>query len=187
MVFMVTAMFVAGDMRTELGASGLLDSWEDTRKRYDLVRERLAALPPQQWGDAAPEGTLIGSYYLAECTEPTDRVLMATYAPEVPVFARRLFAAGQGTFGLAFYESEVQQREAVTRLQRQSVPIVLGSSDDFEGEFVADYRHVHEWMAGRYEDAGVLSSNGTPRFRVFVASDRQPRRVHPVLGLPCFR
>jgi hypothetical protein len=144
-------------------------------------------LPPEVWTDALSQGTLVAARYLAECTGPDDRVLLATYAPQVPVFARRRFAAGQGTFGLAFYESEAQQREAVARLQQQSVPVVIGSYEDFEGEFVGDYRHVYRYVSERYDEAGVLHADGRPLYRVFVARDREPRRIHPELGLPCFK
>jgi hypothetical protein len=158
-----------------------------TQKRFTAARNGLARMPPEVWTDSMSQGTLAAARYLAECTAPGDRVLLATYAPEVPVFARRLVAAGQGTFGLAFYESEVQQREAVERLREQSVPVVIGSYDDFEGEFASDYRLVHAYVAEHYTDAGPLEAGGAPRFRVLVAAERQARGTHPLFGLPCFK
>ena len=187
MLVMLPAMFVGGEVPAELHAAGMSQSWEATGKQFRRAHAGLQQLPPDVWTDALSQGTLVAARYLAECTGPDDRVLLATYAPQVPVFARRRFAAGQGTFGLAFYESEAQQREAVARLQQQSVPVVIGSYEEFEGEFVADYRHVSRYVAGRYDEAGVLNADGRPLYRVFVARDRVPRRIHPELGLPCFR
>jgi hypothetical protein len=187
MLVMLPSLFVGAEVRAELQAGGMSHSWEATQRQFRRAHAGLSQLPPEVWTDALSEGTLVASRYLAECTGPDDRVLLATYAPQVPVFARRRFAAGQGTFGLAFYESEAQQREAVARLQQQSVPVVLGSHEEFEGEFVGDYRHVYAYVAERYEEAGVLHANGRPLYRVLVARDRQPRRMHPQLGLPCFK
>jgi hypothetical protein len=125
--------------------------------------------------------------YIAECTADDDRILLTTYAPEVLVMGRRRFAAGQGTFGLNFYESEPQQLEAVGRIERQSVPIVLGSYDEFEEEFVHDYRRVSEYVAAHYRDAGAILEEGSPRFRVLVDTRRAVRRLDAATGLPCFR
>ena len=183
----LVAMFVAGDVWSEVKAAGLTESWAWTQKRYLAAYDSLADMPPAVWGDRAVHGTLSASRYLADCTAPTDRVLLATYAPEIPVFARRLFAGGQGTFGLTFYESEVQQHEAVARLQRQSVPVVIGSYDDLDGEFVADYPHVHRYVVAHYREAGSIDVGGRPRFRVFVANDREASGVDPVSRLPCFK
>lgn len=188
LLFVVAAHLFAGtEMRDELQAAGFTESWTRTRKRFDDARADLARLPPRVWSAEGVHGTMVASRYLAECTGPADRVLVATYAPEVPVLARRLVAAGQGTFGLTFYESDAQQDEAVERLSRQSVPVVLGAFDDFEGEFADDYRRVYSYVEAHYEDAGVIEVDGQPRFRVLVESGREPVRRDPVFGLPCFR
>ena len=187
LVVMAAALFAGTEMAIELDAAGFTDSWERVQKRFEDARADLRKLPPDTWVNVGADGTLAASRYLAECTAPDDRVLLATYAPEIPVFARRLVAAGQGTFGLTFYESEPQQYEAVARLERQSVPIVIGAYEDFEGEFADDYRVVHRYVAAHYRDAGMIPVDGHPRFRILVTVDREPVRTDPVLGLPCFR
>jgi hypothetical protein len=187
LLVVAATLFVGTEMRYEIEAAGLTASWERTRKRFDDARADLAKLPPSVWSAEGVHGTMVASRYLAECTTPEDRVLMATYAPEVPVLARRLVAAGQGTFGLTFYESEAQQDEAVARMARQSVPLVLGAFDDFEGEFADDYRRVYRYVAEHYRDVGVIPVDGRARFRVLAAVDRAPTGSDPVFGLPCFR
>jgi hypothetical protein len=186
MAVIVVALFVGNEMRVELEAAGLSHSWERTQKRFEAAKGELLRLPPQVW-EGGTYGTMTASRYLADCTQPTDRVLLATYAPEIPVLARRLVAAGQGTFGLTFYESEAQQRAAVARLERQSVPVVIGAYEDFQGEFADDYRYVYQYVAAHYRDAGVIPVDGRPRFRVLVSSSREPRGVDPQFGLPCFK
>ena len=183
----LSAVFMAGDTRPELAASGLTDSWEFVQLRFHTARAELARQPPTTWSDVKPEGTLVAARYVAECTRPTDRVLLLTYAPEIPVYARRRFAAAQGTFGLNFYTWEEQQRNAVARLGEQSVPIVIGSYDDFEGEIVDDYPLMAKYVAEHYREAGAIAVDGEPRFRVFVERDRQPQGVDSTLGLPCYR
>ena len=188
LVAIVMSVFVTVDIRAELATGGLSHSLENTTRRFQSTRAELRSLPPARWSaDVKTPGTLVAARYLAECTAPSDRVLVVTYAPEVPVFARRLFAAGQGTFGLTFYESDAQQDEAVARLRLQSVPIVLGAYEDFEGDFVQDYSRVAAYLASRYRDAGVIDVDDEPRFRVLVDNGRTPTGVDPHLGLPCFR
>jgi hypothetical protein len=186
-VILIVTLFAAGEVGAELRAGGFTESAERAGQRFRNAHIELARMPPAAWTGAGEQGTLRASQYLAECTDPADRVLLATYAPEVPVYARRLVAAGQGTFGLTFYESEAQQREAVARLQQQSVPVVIGSFEDYEGDFAGDYRLVAAWVAAHYREAGSISVDGEPRFRVLVESSRPVRRTHPSFDLPCFR
>ncbi len=132
-------MSITSETVRELDVAGLSDSWEAVERRFQSARAELVQLPPATWSGVKAEGTLVAARYVAECTSPEDHVLLVTYAPEIPVYARRRFAGGQGTFGLNFYTAEEQQRTAVARLREQSVPVVLGSFDEFEGEFVDDY------------------------------------------------
>jgi hypothetical protein len=179
--------FTTGDTRRELSASGLTDSWEFVQRRFRSARSELLQLPPRSWSGIKPESTLVAARYVAECTSPEDHLLVVTYAPEVPVFARRRFAAGQGTFGLNFYTAEEQQRAAVDRLRTQSVPVVLGSFEEYEGEFVEDYPIVAQYVAEHYRPAGTINVDGEPRFRVLVATNRQPSHLDATLNLPCYR
>jgi hypothetical protein len=96
-------------------------------------------------------------------------------------------AGGQGTFGLNFYLTDAQQERAIAYLRQQSVPIVLGSYADYDGEFGSDYPLVAAYVASRYRDAGVIPVEGAPRFRVLVENGRPPVRMDPYFGLPCFQ
>jgi hypothetical protein len=174
------------DARTTLAASGLSGSYERTRLRFDEVRTDLHNLPPRTWTADNAEGVLVAARYVAQCTDPADRLLVAAYAPEIPVFARRGFAAGQGTMSLSFYTSEADQRRALMRLASQSVPIVLADAREYEEGFAEDYPLLARYLEEHYRRAGVIDVDGEPRFLVFVDADRTPRGMDPYLGLPCF-
>jgi len=111
---------------------------------------------------------------------------MGAYADEVPYFARRRFAAGQGMFAFGFSRSDADQRLAIERLRRQSAPVAI-TEFDYEHEFARNYPLVAEHIAAHYRDAGVIEVDGEPRFRVFVDAARAPVRLDPYLGMPCFR
>jgi hypothetical protein len=189
---LLAVMLVAVDITSEVGreieTGALTDSWEHAHGRFDRVRAELMSLPPTDWSHVDARGTLRAARYVAECTVPEDYVLVAAYAPEVPVFARRRFAAGQPTVGLSFYTSEADQRRAIGRLQDQSVPIILAADEAYDEEFASDYPLLASYVEAHYRLAGTIDTDRDHlRFRVFVERGRQPRRADPVLGLPCFR
>lgn len=187
LMVMCGSAYVVGDAARELDTTGLSDSWGKVSRRFVTARDDLARLPPAVWTAADAAGTLQAARYVAECTGPDDRVLVAAYAPEIPVFARRGFAAGQPTVSLSLYTSEADQRRALGRLERQSVPVVVADADGFEDEFVTDYPLLAQYVSDHYHRAGTITVDDDPRFLVFVEADRQPRRAHEELGLPCFR
>ena len=187
LVAILAAGYVYSDVARELDTSGLSDSREKTARRYHEVRDELGRLPPVVWSDAESKGTLRAARYVAECTSPGDRLLVIGRLHEIPVFARRQFAAGQPLFELSLFTSELDQRRAVERLGQQSVPIVLAEDGEFEEGFASDYPLVAQYVAERYRDAGTMKIDDEPRFRVFVSKDRQPVRTDPVSGFPCFR
>jgi hypothetical protein len=187
LLYMLSAAYVFSDIRRELDTSGLSDSWGKVTRRYQAVRAELSRLPPVIWSEGDAAGTLSAARYVAECTSPTDYLLVAGHYQEIPVFAGRRFAAGQPTVSLSFYTSEGDQRRALTRLEGQSVPIVLADAEDFEEGFVSDYPLLAKHLADAYREAGTIAVDDEPRFRVFVDAHRQPTRVDPHVGLPCFR
>ena len=96
------------------------------------------------------------------------------------------FAAGFGTLSLSRYTSDAHQRQALERLQQQSVPIILVDGRNFEGEFASDYALLARHLAEAYREAGTIIVDEEPRFLVFVEIDREPSNVDSQLALPCF-
>lgn len=179
--------YVFANVPRDLSTSGLFDSWDTTSTRFRTIRDELRTLPPDVWPEDLAVGTLRAARYVAECTSPDDYLLVAGYAPEVPVFAKRRFAAGQGTMSLSFYTSVADQQRALERLRQQSVPIVLVSHEGVEEEFSNNYPLIAAHVTDHYRAAGWIEVEGERRFRVFVEAARQPRRTDPHLGLPCFQ
>jgi hypothetical protein len=186
LAFILAASSAYGNIRREFDVTGIGVSWDQTVQRFVAVRADLLSLPPQHWSAVNAEGPLIAARYVAECTRPDDYLLIAGYAPELPVLARRRFAAGQSTTSLSYYTSESDQRRALARLNRQSVPIVLADAATFDTEFVDDYPLLAEFVAGHYREAGRIAVGDDRSFRVFVDASRKPERLDPHLGLPCF-
>ena len=187
LVPMFGAAYVYSEVGHELDTSGLSDSWAKTVRRFHAVNEDLGRLPPAVWSDEDATGMLVAARYIAECTSPSDHLLALGPIHEIPVYARRLFAAGQAPFKLSLYLSEADQRRAVARIERQSVPIVLADAADFEDGFASDYPLVARYVAEHYVEASPILVEGEPRLRVFVETRRKPVRMDPHLGLPCFR
>jgi hypothetical protein len=181
----LAANYMLSDVGRELDTSGLSDSWAEIQRRYNVVRDELRRVPPVAWTDA-DVGTLVAARYVAECTRPDDRLLGIGPVHEIHVYARRRFAAGQAMFKLSLYTSEAFQRRALDRLARESVPVVIADVEEL-GYLDDLYPLVARHLAERYRDAGAIDVDGRPRLRVLVAADREPTRMDPVLGLPCFR
>ena len=181
--------YVYADVARDVGTSGLSDSWAKTMMRFRAARDELRMLPPENaaWSDGLAEGTGRAARYIAECTSPDDYLLVGGYAPEIPVFARRRFAAGQPTLSLSFYTSVEDQEQAIAKLRTQSVPVVLVPLQGTEEDFSDDYPLIARYVTDRYREAGIIEVEGERRIRVFVEANRQPRRMDPHLGLPCFK
>lgn len=185
---MVAAAYDFSDVRRELDTSGLSDSWDKIARRYSAVRAELGGLPPlASAGNSEPSGVMAAAAYVAQCTSPDDRVLVTGPTHEIPVLARRRFAAGQAMFKLSLYTSERDQQKALARLQQQSVPLVLADVREFEGGFLADYPLVARYLEQHYRDAGTIDVDEEPRLRIFVDARRASVRLDPRFGLPCFQ
>ena len=186
LALMLGAFFKSNSLAHEFEVGGVTVSTTQTQMRFREVVQTLRTLPPATWEGQNTNGPLGVARYLAECTAPTDRVIMGLYADEIPYFARRLFAGGQGYFALGFLRSEADQRLVLERLARQSVPVAI-TAIDYNAEIASNYPLVARHIAERYREVGVVQSNGQPYVRVFVESARQQRGADPVLGFPCFR
>jgi hypothetical protein len=186
LLLMGAAFFPVKEIPQELRSGSLTSSPAAAVRKFAQVRDTLRALPPKDWSGVEARDTLAVSRYVAECTSPDDYVLVGLYGDPIPYFARRRFAGGMPYFAYSFLKSESDQRLTVQRLSRQSVPIAITAAD-YEGEIVADYPLVASYLEAHYRQVGVIDSHGQPYARVWVHIDREPARMDPILGFPCFR
>ena len=187
LVSMLGAMWIIGEVPAELYAGGLSRSREQIVYRTAAVKDELRNLPPDTWGGGEITGTLGATRYIAECTRADDHVMVAGYAPEIPVLARRPFAAGQSKLAFSFYKSDSDQRRALEKLETQSVPIVIANLEEFNEAFVTDYPLLWAYVSAHYDRVGTISVDDEPRYIVFAETARSPRGTDESLGLPCFR
>jgi hypothetical protein len=184
---MLAAAYSFGDVALELDTSGLSDSWGKTTRRYATARADLMALPPDTWPATRASAAMKAAGYIAQCTAPDDHLLVTGAIHEIPVLARRRFAAGQAMFKLSLYTSERDQQRALAKLEQQSVPIVLADARESGDGFLDDYPLLAQHLETDYRHAGTIIVEGEPGVVVFVERRREPLHVDSELGLPCFR
>jgi len=183
----VGAFVRANDTMRQLEVSGMTSSVQATQEQFQRLRGQLLGLPPREWPVKKQEGALAVARYLADCTAPDDYVLEAAYADEIPYFARRRFAAGQGYFEFGFLSTEADQRLALARLSRQSVPVAVVPFD-YRDELEKDYPLIAQHLSSRYREVGMVEDHeGRPYVRIFVETARRPRGTDATLGFPCYR
>jgi hypothetical protein len=143
------------------------------------ISSELAAMP-RSLREAQAADRMQAADYVYRCTLPADRVLVVGYYTDVLAFAERRFAGGRPTFVVDFYADDRYMHETITRLESQSVPIVLGGVE-------VDYQEFHllgDYLHARYDNVGEVSSTEGP-LRVFVRRGRTSTSSGPN-GLPCF-
>jgi hypothetical protein len=175
-----------GNWRAMLRTPGSRRLVSRVRTQSRMVTAELSQLPAAALHQGLADGRLRASQYLAECTSPEDRVLVAAYAPEVEVFAQRGFAGGQptGQFVVVYLRG---RSEGNAGALGSAVRADRAGHDNLESDFVGDYPLLARRVAERYHEAGSIPLGDEDRFRVFVENDRPVRGTDTFFGLPCFR
>jgi hypothetical protein len=101
----------------------------DPVQRLSDITERLRHVSPAIMPNPSL-APLIG--YLAQCTAPDDRILVAGFGPEIPVLAHRPFAARLPTWIAGYYDDNSDVDRAVMQLGRES----LGAAVFLDGSMV---------------------------------------------------
>jgi hypothetical protein len=172
----------AGAIAQELNVFGFSEGTEAIASHWRNVWANLGSLPDSVQEDDSKFGKAIA--YIRRCTMPDDRLLVGNNAPELNYFSDRRFAAGQLTFFSNFYTAEEDQRLAIRRWQRQSIPVALIQPPGrFEEEFGADYPLLAAYLQAEYRRVGSLDLDGGV-MDVWVESRRQVD-LDTTTGLPC--
>ena len=111
---------------------------------------------------------------------------MTWFSPDVFYYAERGFAGGQVYLHGGYHSSVADQRLTIERMQRRSVPIILGRRDLLE-DFRKRYPLIYDYVQARYRLAAESTFGEEQSFLIFVDGRRDAYAAHPNLGLPCFR
>ena len=187
-VVAVLVIGVTDDLPRRLEKSALDQSIDAAVDRAaEIWRRAGQAFPIASDPPADPDDLLTLALYLRECTQPTDRIFVQHYIPQVLALGERGFAGGHADLRPGFFTTDEMQRLTVTRLRAQSVPIaIVGASDDLGG-----FRESFPIVVSYFDQAFLNTAEHTfgGRFRIRLLVNRNARatgRFEP-LNWPCFR
>ena len=175
------AIWVLQSGRTELLRSGLLKSPVAVVVQGYRVSQQLAGMPDSLRGQDVSSPSGRAAFYLHECTRPTDRIMVVSYAPEVGGLSDRRFGGGRAMFQPGFFDEERYSRYLLDRLGRQSVPLVLAEDEPY----YAGFPLLVDYLRQAYTEQGRIEIDGGRRLRV-LARRGVPSRPFGPAGLPCF-
>jgi hypothetical protein len=155
----------AGEVADQVRLDWKLESWQSRPDRPELYEL---------------------SFYVNACTAATDRVLVQAYLPQVLALARRAFAGGHADLRPGFFTSTAAQELTVSRLQRQSVPIVLLEAGESLEGFRKSFPIVTAYLDRTYRVAGTKEFDGRFGTTLLVRRDREPAGTYAPLGWPCY-
>jgi hypothetical protein len=185
MILTTAAVIVVGHVREELNAAGLVNGPRTVAERFQVTTRDLLSFPPSWDAHTAEAASPSVEAYLATCTNPTDRVLVFAFMPELLYFIERGFAAGYPGFVRGHHAGEAVQRLGVARWRSQSVPYAVAY--EIQGDLARSFPILVEELNRRYvpvyrtapiQDRGALL--------VFAERGRKAERTYQPFGAPCF-
>jgi len=179
---------VSHDLYRRLDKSAMTERWGKPFERASNVVEQLRLdWNLASWASRPERPDLITlSLYINACTSPTDRILVQAYMPQVLALARRAFAGGHADLRPGFFETEEAQWLTLSRLQRQSVPMILLDTDDSLRNFRASFPIIVSYIDSNYRLAATHVFDNRFGISLFVRRDREPYRTWEPLGWPCY-
>jgi hypothetical protein len=120
--------------------------------------------------------------HVDRCTTRDQRLFVAGDAPEIYVFAGRLFAGGQPALRSGFFSTVADQRRLVLKLRRQEVPLALILTEGDAGVFAL----VMAELDSEFRPLAEIPVVGRGTVLVRVNRRVRPSRVDVATGLPCF-
>ena len=180
------SVWTVGGTGPRLARAGVLDGPPAVWEQLGVVNRRLHSRPIDDWAPPGSTGIRALARYVLECTAPSDRFLVTWYAPDVFYYAERGFAGGQAFLYGGWHESVAAQRLTIERMQRETVPIILGRREDQE-DLRLGFPLMYDYIQTRYRLAAESTFGGERTFLVFVDAQLAPVAEHPDLGLPCYR
>jgi hypothetical protein len=178
---------VADDLPRRLEKARLDRSLDAAERWRDSLWRRMRRGFPISASDAErPDDLVTLALYLRECTQPTDRIFVQHYVPQVLALAERGFAGGHADLRPGFFTSDEMQRLTVSRLRAQSVPVALVGTGDDLGGFRQSFPQVVAYLDAHFRTAAERTFDGRFPIRLLVnTSAVEVRRFQP-LDWPCF-
>jgi hypothetical protein len=177
------AVNVVGAPVEQLDRAGLLARPD---RLLGHARERVAELqapfPPRQLPNDLIEVLVPILEYVGRCTTRDQRLFVAGDAPEIYVFARRLFAGGQPALRSGFFSTLADQRRLVLKLRRQDVPLAFILTEGDARTFAL----VMAELDGEFQPVADIAVGSRGRVLLRVNRHNRPYDVDAATGLPCF-
>ena len=170
----------AGNLSEEVDNAELLNGWQAISGRYAGVRDDVA--PPHE-RTGRVELPIVD--YLRDCSAPTARIFMMTFAPELLFYTGRGFAGGHESLLRGMEDTPRQIALMLTRLQGEDVPFVILDSET-EAEMPVDYPPVSAYVERHYREVARFPVSGMKQWVVLATTDRLPIRRYGGQALPCF-
>jgi hypothetical protein len=186
-LFGVVASGVTDDLPRRLEKARLNRSVDEAQRWRDALWRRMRrGFPLAASAAERPDDLLTLALYLRECTQPTDRIFVQHYIPQVLALGERGFAGGHADLRPGFFTTDEMQRLTVSRLQAQPVPVaLLGAGDDLGG-FRQSFPLVVAYLDAHFVTAAERTFDGRFAIRLLVnRSAVEVRRFQP-LDWPCF-
>jgi hypothetical protein len=186
---------ILGEARERVTGYGMLSPPAAMAQRLLEVTRVLQMRPIDWYAPPGSSGLYALTRYVLECTQPSDRVLVTWFDPQVFFYAERPFAGGQAYFEPDWHSSAADQALTIHRMQRQRVPVVLINASA-ERQFHKSFPSVYDYVQQHYREAARSTFGGDREYAVLVDRRLQPTGVYePVAGhpvedagkLPCFR
>jgi hypothetical protein len=155
----------AGGVAKQLREDWRLESWVNREGRPELIELSL---------------------YFNACTTPEQRVLVQGYMPQVLALARRAFAGGHADLRPGFFGTEDAQQLTISRLERQSVPLILFEADREFENFRKWFPLVMAYVDAHYHAAGSRVFDGRFGTTLYARNDLTPNGSYAPLGWPCY-
>ena len=124
--------------------------------------------------------------YLDRCTMPRHHLLVTGNAPEIYVYARRPFAAGQPVFIEGYFQSEHEQERQLQRVEGQVVAFVIVLSDQYQ-DWRTSFPRLDAYVASRFRQLTDIPVDAMRTVHVLVHAGLPPTGVDPVTTWPCYR
>lgn len=180
----ISSVMSVGSTIEQFDRASLLVTW---RRLPEFVGELSATLKAPHAEKQLPSRTAHALWtfypYLDRCTTRSHRLLVAGFAPEVPVLTRRAFAGGQAGFVEGYYGSEAHQQSVLRHLGQEVVPFVV-IPETAANQFRSGFQILDAYLRIRYTPLVTLGDTGQG-VQILFDSALPVAARDPETGWPC--